>query len=129
LIIDNIPLSVPVSKKKQVALNLNVYRNLHYQANNKAKKAVKDILRSELAECGFMNQTYPLRFIYIIYRKTNRAIDLMNIGSILDKYVCDALVEMGLIPDDNVKYISRVEFIDGGIDKLNPHARLEIMPV
>ncbi len=125
MIIDNIPLSVHVSKNKKVALNLNVYRNLHYQANNKAKHAMTNILRNELMGCGLL-QEFPVKFIYTIYRKNNRGVDLMNIGSVLDKYVCDALVQMRLIPDDNIKYIAGVEFIDGGVDKNNPHAKLEI---
>ena len=128
MIIDNIPLSVPVSKRKQVALNLNVYRNLHYQTNNKAKHAMKDVLHRELVGCGLL-QDFPCKFVYTIYRKNNRGVDLMNIGSVLDKHVCDALVEMRLIPDDNIKYIACVEFIDGGVDKLNPHAKLEILPI
>ncbi|MBF0229168.1 MAG: hypothetical protein HQK63_06195 [Desulfamplus sp.] len=125
LIIDNIPLSVRVSKNKQIALNLNVYRNLHYQVNNKAKHALTDIMRNELVGCGLI-QDFPLKFVYTIYRKTHRAVDLMNIGSVLDKFVCDALVQMRLLPDDNTKYIAGVEFIDGGVDKQNPHAKLEI---
>ena len=126
MIIDNIPLSVKVSKNKQVAVNLNVYRNLHYQANNKAKHNMADIIKT-LAGDGKL--TFPIKLTYTIYRKDNRGVDLMNIGSVLDKYVSDALIEVGLIPDDNIRYIKCVEFIDGGIDKQNPHARLEILPI
>ena len=50
----------------------------------------------------------------------------MNIGSVLDKFVSDALVEIGLLPDDNTDIIKKVTIIDGGVDKNNPHARLEI---
>ena len=125
MIIDNIPLYIPVSKKKQIALNLNVYRNLHYQTNNKAKHNMSDLLRSEIVGCGLI-QDFPVKFIYTIYRKTHRAVDLMNIGSVVDKFVCDALVQMRLLPDDSTKYISNVEFVDGGVDKNNPHAKLEI---
>ena len=51
----------------------------------------------------------------------------MNIGSVLDKFVSDALVEIGLLPDDNTDIIKKVTIIDGGVDKNNPHARLEII--
>ena len=30
----------------------------------------------------------------------------MNIISIVDKFFCDALVEFGVIPDDNYNYVS-----------------------
>ena len=53
----------------------------------------------------------------------------MNIGSVLDKFVSDALVEIGLLPDDNTDIIKKVTIIDGGVDKNNPHARLEIISI
>ena len=124
MIIDNIPLDVPVSKRKKISLNLNVYRNLHYQISNKAKREMKLIIKN-CCKDGCISCT-PVCLIYTIYRKTNRRADIMNIGSVLDKFVSDALVEIGLLPDDNTDIIKKVTIIDGGVDKNNPHARLEI---
>ena len=115
MIIDNIPLYIPVSKKKQIALNLNVYRNLHYQTKNKAKHNMLEMLRENLVGCGLI-QEFPVKLTYTIYRKTHKTVDLMNIGAVVDKFVCDALVQMRILPDDSIQYIERVEFIDGGVD-------------
>ena len=126
MIIDNIPLRLPASKSKMVSLNLNSYRNLHYQVNNKLKKLLGKALQTNCHMEGSISD-YPLHLEYTIYRKNNRKIDLMNAGSIIDKFVCDALIELGILPDDNVEYIKSVLFVDGGIDKANPRAKLKIM--
>lgn len=125
MIIDNIPTYINVSKNKKVSLNLNTYRNLHYQANNKAKHNLMAAIKLN----GLFNgqlQSPPYEFVYTIYRKSKKRADIMNIGSVLDKYVSDALVTLGYIADDNTDIIKKVTIIDGGIDKNNPHARLEI---
>lgn len=116
---------VYVSKNKKVALNLNTYRNLHYQLNNKAKKMLLESLKRDQLIEGLLPAP-PFEFIYKIYRRDKRRSDLMNIGSIVDKFVSDALVTLGYLTDDNTDIIKKVTVIDGGIDKLNPHARLEV---
>ena len=126
MIIDNIPLRLPASKSKMVSLNLNSYRNLHYQVNNKLKKLLAIALKTNCKITGTITE-YPLHLEYTIYRKDNRKIDLMNAGSIIDKFVCDALIELGILPDDNVQYVKSALFVDGGIDKANPRAKLKIM--
>ena len=68
----------------------------------------------------------PLELIYTIYRRDKRKVDLSNIGSVVDKFVADGLVLAGLIPDDNVNIIKKTSYVDGGIDKQNPRACLEI---
>lgn len=125
MIVDQIPLIVPVSRVKKISLNLNIYRNLHYQVSNKIKKRVVSIIRQNCQMEGVI-ESFPVELIYTIFRQNKRREDLMNIGAIIDKFVSDALVKLGFIPDDNIDYIKKVSFVDGGIDKVNPHARLEI---
>ena len=128
MIIDNIPTYIYISKNKKVSLNMNTYRNLHYQCNNKAKHNLMVAIKLNGSFAGQLPQP-PYQFIYTIYRKDKKRADLMNIGSIVDKFTSDALVTLGYLSDDNTDIIKKVTVIDGGIDKLNPHARLEIMPV
>lgn len=125
MIINNIPLTINVSKNKKVSLNLNTYRNLHYQANNKAKHQLATFIKLYGSFDGVVAAP-PFEMVYTIYRRTKIRADLMNIGSIVDKYVSDALVTLGYFPDDNTDIIKKVTIIDGGIDKENPRANLEI---
>jgi len=123
--IDNIPLKIQISKKTKVALNLNTYRNLYYQTSNTAKHLLLSIIKRDCRIEGNLSNP-PYEFIYTIYRKDNRRSDVMNWGSVIDKFVSDALVTLGYLADDNTDIIKKVTVIDGGIDKLNPHATLEI---
>lgn len=120
-----IPLRVPKSKKKMVSLNLNQYRNWHHLLKNKIKKYVNKLI---IEKCrGKTCPEPPLEFIYTIYRPTKRKIDLTNVGSIIDKFTCDGIVNAGLIPDDNIDFIKKVTYLDGGIDRINPRCDLEIV--
>jgi hypothetical protein len=44
----NLPLRVPVSKKRDFAINLNEYRNAHFLVLNKAKIVFKSLIQSQL---------------------------------------------------------------------------------
>jgi hypothetical protein len=68
----------------------------------------------------------PYQFVYTIYRRDKKRADVMNIGSVVDNLTSDALVTLGYIADDNTDIIKMVTVIDGGVDKQNPHAKLEI---
>ena len=114
-----VPLYVDIlkgrGKLKRVFLNLNIYRNLHYRLNNQAKKAVKGIVWSQLD--GRVTLAPPLEVKVILYTHDRRERDLSNFCSIADKYVCDAVVEFGLLKDDNVKFIKRTVYEYGGVNK------------
>ena len=100
-----------VKKIKNYSLNLNTYRNLHYQINNKLKQKFKEYLPNNLPK---MNQ---IEIEYIIYPPNKRLLDLSNVGSVVDKYNCDALIELGVIEDDNYTYVKRISYSFGSIDK------------
>ena len=62
---------------------------------------------------------------YTLFVSSSRRLDLRNITTVVDKFLCDALQEYKIIPDDN--YNVCCKFIDefGGIDKNNP--RIEVI--
>ena len=90
---------------KKFALNLNVYRNAHYQTLNKAKIIFKNQLLAEYPEL-LKIKAQRAEIGYEIERNDNRKFDTMNIISIVDKFFLDALVEFECIPDDNYSYVS-----------------------
>ena len=75
---------------------------------------------------GLGKPDLPVELIYTIYRPNKRKVDISNIGSIVDKFVADGLVLAGILPDDNVNFVKKTSYIDGGIDRQNPRAMLEI---
>lgn len=121
----SLPLSVWVSGKTKFILNLNNYRNAHFQVLNKAKKLYAEEVSLALGkQQACFNGGCMLT--YTLYQPTNRRVDVSNPLSIIDKFTCDALTELGVLPDDSNKYIQSVAYVWGGVDKVSPRAELEI---
>lgn len=120
------PLRVKKSKNKYFTLNLNVYRNTHYQSLNNAKKEYKRILQDDINLLPFFDK---IEIIYVLFVASKRKTDIGNILSIHQKFFEDALSENGKIIDDNYLYIPRTEFIFGGIDKNNPRVEINIKSI
>ncbi len=97
-----LPLSVTLPRKrkddKKIMLNMNVYRNLHFQVNNQVKQYFQPIEISEF-------KAVMISISYFISKTTKRKFDTMNIISIVDKYFLDWLVENRYIPDDSCNNI------------------------
>lgn len=122
------PLEVIYGAKKdgteqKFRLNLNQYRNTHYIILNKAKIAYKELMKEQISRLPELSN---ISLRYTVYTKTKREFDLSNVCSVVDKFFCDALVELGKLPDDNIKYLSQISFSFGGIDKDNPRIEVTI---
>lgn len=120
------PLSVPLSKNKKFILNLNNYRNSHYQVLNKAKAAYKAAVADQVEQFRQMNR---VSIHYTLYPKTRRLTDIGNVTAIHKKFLEDALVEMGKIEDDNYLYVVGSSESFGCVDKDNPRVEVTITEV
>jgi hypothetical protein len=124
-----LPLTVIIPRKtkenKVFALNLNIYRNANFHTLNDAKIAWKQLVFDEVAREVIL-PPMPFEFVYTVYPQNNRKFDLANILSVVQKFTDDALVEMGVIPDDSYKVIPAINYRFGGVDKANPRCELEI---
>lgn len=122
-----LPIYLEVGKRepKKLPLNLNHYRNAHFQVLNQMKKAFKEAVGSHLK---YPKIQQPIQITYVLHLPTRRLTDISNVCSIVDKYFQDALVELGLLEDDNYNHIKKVVFEFGSIDKHNPRAdaRIEV---
>lgn len=63
---------------------------------------------------------------YTIFFGSLRKTDISNVCCVIDKYFCDALVELGKLPDDNYIYIKEVIYRYGGVDKDNPRVEITL---
>lgn len=124
----NLPLEVQVSAKKKFILNLNNYRNTHFHVLNKSKVVYTEQVKSILASISTLKYD-KIALSYTLYPKDRRRKDVSNICSIVDKYFSDALVEMGVIPDDDYEHVIGVQYLFGSIDKDNPRVEVEIIPI
>lgn len=118
-------LSLGKNKKETFSLNLNVYRNAHFYKLNAAKVKFKELVRPMIEQLPQLN---CCGILYEVYAPTSREFDINNVCSVVDKFFCDALVELGKLPDDNYKHLTEITSRFGGIDKTNPRVDVTIYP-
>lgn len=86
------------------------------------KKRYKEAVREQIE---LLPEMAGVSLIYTLYPKTKRLCDISNVLSIHDKFFCDALVELGKLPDDDYRYLANISYQFGEIDGINP--RVEIL--
>lgn len=119
-----VPLMIMLSKNKKYPLNLNHYRNAHFRENHKGKELFQQFIKPDLLALPKFSQVI---LFYKIYPA--RKSDVANIGSIVDKFFCDAMVETGRLEDDNLTVVKAVSYLVGEIDPKNPRVEVTIMPL
>jgi hypothetical protein len=112
-----------VKKKRKNYLNLNLYRNMPFHLNNQLKKMMKEHIKSLNIQEKF--DVYQLE--YTVFLPDNRLRDISNICCVVDKYTADALVEEGVVPEDNFQYLQRIYYYFGGVDKEDPRCEVRII--
>jgi len=119
------PLSVIKTKTKDFILNLNNYRNAHYQVLNKTK----------VEFCKLMDERYPddyeqapgeVKTTYTVWAGSRRKFDLPNVCSIVQKYTEDWMTHKGIIPTDDITVIAECSYIYGGIDTGDPRVEIGV---
>ncbi|WHM52963.1 hypothetical protein [Sulfitobacter phage vB_SupP_AX] len=114
-----LPTYVNVSKKTTKACNLNIYRNLHHHHLNTQKKRFEEEVAPLLRDKPTAEKVW---IHYEIFAPRNGRLDTMNVGSIVDKYFSDTLVNFGKLPDDNQEHIVLSTFSFGGVCPMDGHA-------
>jgi len=120
------PLSVPQSAKKNFVLNLNVYRNSHYRTLNTVKIRYKAAMKEQIEKLPKMGRVI---IYYKLFPKSHRLTDIGNVISVHKKFFEDSMVELGILEDDNYKFVigSTEEF--GKVDKENPRVEIRIKEI
>jgi hypothetical protein len=124
------PLSVPVKgrtargKKKKFILNLNNYRNASYFELAEAKRNYAKEIEEQVAKLRGWDSV-SIRFT--LYPGSRRRIDSSNVCSIHDKFLLDALVTQGKLPDDDRKHIKHTSYYPGPVDSGNGRVEVEFI--
>lgn len=105
-------------KKKEQLVGLNWYRNAHYQTKDKVKKHYHKLVSEQLSG---IKQAFEreIRVKYQLFYKNPNS-DLMNVVSVLDKFLLDALQECNVISNDNMKKYIACNAEVAGKDIENP---------
>ncbi len=70
----------------------------------------------------------PLWFVYTLYPGSKRRMDLANVLSAVQKFTDDALVDMGVLVDDDYKHVRAVDYRFGAV-VAKGYALLEIYQI
>jgi hypothetical protein len=109
---------------KKISLGLNWYRNAQFFESNAVKVLFKELVGKELLALGKIAPFHRISATYTFYFA--RKCDTGNFFSVIEKFFLDALVEMGLLPDDNCEYALTGTYHFGGYDKARPRVEIEI---
>lgn len=120
------PLKVAQSSKKDFILNLNNYRNAHYQSLSKTKINYKNDMMPQIKKLPNFTK---IKITYVLYPKTKRLCDVPNVCAVHDKYFQDALVEGGKIQDDNYLFVPEVTYAFGKVEPDNPRVEIHISEI
>lgn len=122
----SVPIKVPLSRKTDFHLNLNQYRNAHYQTLNKAKHSFTKLVTPIIRQLPKMQ---AVKLGYRLFPGSKRDMDTSNICSIVDKFFCDALVQNERLSDDHRKIVLEVNYSSDVPDKADPRVEVTITPV
>jgi hypothetical protein len=125
VIVFELPCHVIIGSKnpKTIPLNMNWYRNAHYQITNKVKQAYQPIK-------GEWFEAKKIAVSYTLHLPNNRRTDLMNWLSIADKFFLDWLVTNGCLYDDGIKQYPKVSgsaSVEKGIPETYITAEVQIL--
>lgn len=118
-----LPTYMNVSGKLVKPINLNIYRNLHHYHLNNQKQSFHEAVLPLLANIPKAEKVW---LHYQIFAPRNARLDTMNVGSILDKYFSDTMVEAGKIVDDDYNTVVFNSFSFGGVCSMDGHAIVTI---
>lgn len=122
-----LPMRMTVNNRGEVeSLNLNIYRNLHFRSLSYQKNAFHkkmNPLLSGLPRLGKVSLHYEIN------PKSQGRLDTMNVGSIVDKYFSDALVEAGVILDDDYTNVIFNSFKFGSVCPNDAHVLVTITEI
>ncbi len=124
------PLYVMLERKtkpdKKIFVNMNTYRNLHFQINNKVKVKYKESVIEQLK--GVTIKT-PVEITYKVYKARNNKLDKMNVVSVTSKYLLDAITELGCWTDDNDDFVKTETIMPTEVDREKPRVEVFIKSI
>jgi Holliday junction resolvase RusA-like endonuclease len=124
------PLYVMLERKtkpdKKIFVNMNTYRNLHFQINNKVKIKYKESVKEQLK--GVTIKT-PVEITYKVYKARNNKLDKMNVVSVTSKYLLDAITELGCWTDDNDDFVKTETIMPTEVDREKPRVEVFIKSI
>ena len=113
-------------KDNKVLVGMNWYRNAHFRNSNQIKKFYHELIFLKVLKSQRIKGSYQVE--YLLY-PSNANCDLMNVVSVIDKFLNDALQDCGVVINDNIKFYKSMTATVKEIDKDNPRIEIKITEI
>ena len=113
-------------KDTKILVGMNWYRNAHFRNNNEVKQYYHKLIHSKVTQSQKIKDKYMIS--YMLY-PSNANCDLMNVVSVIDKFLNDALQDCGVVVNDNIKFYKSMTAGVKEIDKYNPRIEIKIIEI
>lgn len=100
-----LPYPTVKTKKGVNLLSANIYRNAHFYSLASAKKAYAKICYAVFEDMEIEPFDKPVMIEYKLFFKGKRRRDIDNFWFPVSKFLNDALVEKGILEDDDARHI------------------------
>lgn len=111
-------------KDKKIMMNFNTVKTLHHMQYNIVKKAFKEQIKPLFKDFEAIDGQCKVKYKITAHNK--RKFDLLNIVTIIDKFLLDALQDFGIIEEDNFEIVIGYEVEFGGIDSTLKERLIEV---
>ena len=113
-------------KDTKILVGMNWYRNAHFRNSNQVKQYYHKLICSKVTQSQKLKDKYMVS--YMLY-PSNSSCDLMNVVSVIDKFLNDALQDCGVVINDNIKFYKSMTAGVKEIDKYNPRIEIKIIEI
>ena len=113
-------------KDTKILVGMNWYRNAHFRNSNQIKKFYHELIFLKVLKSQRIKGSYQVE--YLLY-PSNANCDLMNVVSVIDKFLNDALQDCGVVVNDNIKFYKSMTAGVKKIDKYNPRIEIKIIEI
>ena len=113
-------------KDTKILVGMNWYRNAHFRNSNQVKQYYHKLIHSKVTQSQKLKNKYMVS--YMLY-PSNSSCDLMNVVSVIDKFLNDALQDCGVVINDNIKFYKSMTAGVKEIDKYNPRIEIKIIEI
>jgi len=108
---------------KTTLVGMNHYRNDSWHLLYEKKKHYDELVKKLLKSVEWKtNGQYCSKYIYFYKNKSS---DMMNVCTVIDKFIQDTIQGLGIVENDNVQFYTRAVCEVGGQDRSNP--RVDIL--